>query len=52
MAVSGQGELLVRVLPEDTEQLLDWVHVISMVMAGREARGWLHIDSDGVKTKH
>jgi TfoX/Sxy family transcriptional regulator of competence genes len=51
VAASGQGGLLVRVPPEDTEKLLDRAHVSPMVMAGREARGWLRVDSDGVKTK-
>jgi TfoX/Sxy family transcriptional regulator of competence genes len=51
VAASGQGGLLVRVPPEDTEKLLDRAHVSPMVMAGRKARGWLRVDSDGVKTK-
>jgi hypothetical protein len=51
VAASGQGGLLVRVPPDDTEKLLDRAHVSPMVMAGREARGWLRVDSDGVKTK-
>jgi TfoX/Sxy family transcriptional regulator of competence genes len=51
VAASGQGGLLVRVPPEDTEKLLNRAHVSPMVMAGREARGWLRVDSDGVKTK-
>jgi TfoX/Sxy family transcriptional regulator of competence genes len=51
VAASGQGGLLVRVPPEDTDQLLRRAHVSPMVMAGREARGWLRIDVHGVKTK-
>ncbi|HEY9303933.1 MAG TPA: TfoX/Sxy family protein [Mycobacterium sp.] len=51
VAASGQGGLLVRVPPEDTERLLRGSHVNPMVMAGREARGWLRVDVDGVKTK-
>jgi TfoX N-terminal domain len=51
VAASGQGGLLVRVPPEDTEKLVDGKHVSAMVMAGREARGWLRVDADGVKTK-
>jgi TfoX/Sxy family transcriptional regulator of competence genes len=51
VAASGQGGLLVRVPPEDTEKLLARAHVSPMVMAGREARGWLRVDSVGVKTK-
>ncbi len=51
LATSGQGGLLVRVPPEDTDKLLGRDHVSPMVMAGREARGWLRVDSVGVKTK-
>jgi len=51
VAASGQGGLLVRVPPEDTENLLGRAHVSPMVMAGREARGWVRVGGDGVKTK-
>jgi TfoX/Sxy family transcriptional regulator of competence genes len=51
VAASGQGGLLVRVTPEDTEKLLARAHVSAMMMVGREARGWLRVDADGVKTK-
>jgi TfoX/Sxy family transcriptional regulator of competence genes len=52
VAASGQGGLLVRVPSEDTDRLVGGKHVSSMVMAGREARGWLRVAADGVKTKH
>ena len=51
VAASGQGGLLVRVPPEETDKLLDRAHVSPMVMAGREARGWVRVDAEGVKTK-
>ena len=51
VAVSGQGGLLVRVPPEDTEKLLSTNHVSPMVMGGKEVRGWLRVAADGVKTK-
>ncbi|OBI88787.1 TfoX/Sxy family protein [Mycobacterium sp. 1245805.9] len=51
VAASGQGGLLVRVPPEDTDKLLKRAHVGPMVMAGREARGWLRVDAAGVGTK-
>jgi len=51
VAASGQGGLLVRVPPDETDKLLDRAHVSPMVMAGREARGWLRVESDGLKTK-
>ena len=51
VAASGKGGLLVRVPPHETDKLLDRAHVSPMVMAGREARGWLRVDPDGLKTK-
>ncbi len=51
VAASGQGGLLVRVPPDDTDKLVERAHVSAMVMAGREARGWLRIDAAGVQTK-
>jgi TfoX/Sxy family transcriptional regulator of competence genes len=51
VAASGQGGLLVRVAPEDSDKLLAREHVSPMVMRGREARGWLRVDTEGVKTK-
>jgi TfoX/Sxy family transcriptional regulator of competence genes len=50
VAVSKQGGLMVRVPPDDTEELLARAHVNPMVMAGREVRGWLRVETDGVKT--
>jgi TfoX N-terminal domain len=51
VAASGQGGLLARVPPHETDTLLDRAHVSPMVMAGREARGWLRVDAEGLKTK-
>ncbi|MGH9206682.1 MAG: TfoX/Sxy family protein [Acidimicrobiales bacterium] len=51
VAASGQGGLLVRVPPDDTDKLLNRAHVSPMVMAGRETRGWLRVDAEAVKTK-
>lgn len=51
VAVSGQGGLLVRVAPDDTEKLLGRRHVDLMVMGGREMRGWLRVAPDGLRTK-
>jgi hypothetical protein len=42
---------MVRVSREDTDKLLTRSHVSPMVMAGREARGWLRVDVEGVQTK-
>ncbi|MGH3958134.1 TfoX/Sxy family protein [Mycobacterium sp.] len=51
VAASGQGGLLVRVPPDETDKLLARAHVNQMVMGGRHMRGWLRVDDDGVKTK-
>lgn len=51
VCVSGQGGLMVRVPPADTEKLLDRAHVQPMVMAGRETRGWVRVTEAGVQTK-
>lgn len=51
VAASRNGGLMVRVPPDEADKLLDRAHVSPMVMAGREARGWLLVDLDGVKTK-
>jgi TfoX/Sxy family transcriptional regulator of competence genes len=51
VAASSKGGLMVRVPPEDTEKLLARTHVSPMVMAGRETRGWLRVDAEGVTTK-
>jgi TfoX/Sxy family transcriptional regulator of competence genes len=51
VAASGQGGLLVRVGPAEGERLLSSTHVSAMVMRGREMKGWLRVDADGVRTK-
>lgn len=51
VAASGQGGLLVRIPPGDAHTLLRRAHVDPMVMAGREARGWLRVEPDGLRTK-
>jgi hypothetical protein len=50
VAASGHGGLMVRVPPEDTDELLAGDHVEPMVMAGREARGWVRVRDDGFAT--
>jgi hypothetical protein len=50
VAASGQGGLLARVDPDDTEDLLTEPHVRPMEMRGREMRGWLRVDAESVTT--
>jgi TfoX/Sxy family transcriptional regulator of competence genes len=51
VAASGQGGLMVRVAPEDTDALLTKPHARPFEMRGREMRGWLRVDREGVRTK-
>jgi hypothetical protein len=48
VAASGQGGLLVRVDPEQSDELID-EHVEPMVMRGREMRGWLRVEAAAVE---
>ncbi|WP_370328900.1 TfoX/Sxy family protein [Mycolicibacterium hippocampi] len=50
VVVSSHGGLMVRVPTEETDRLLTRNHVAPMVMAGRETRGWVRVQSGGVKT--
>jgi hypothetical protein len=51
VAASGQGGLMVRVEPEQTEPLLGEPHARPFEMRGREMRGWVRVDEEGVRTK-
>ena len=51
VAASGQGGLLVRVDPDETDALTRKPHARPFVMRGREMQGWLRVDDDGVRTK-
>jgi TfoX/Sxy family transcriptional regulator of competence genes len=51
VAASGQGGLLLRVDPDETDALAAKPHAGPFVMRGREMQGWLRIDAEGVRTK-
>jgi TfoX/Sxy family transcriptional regulator of competence genes len=51
VAASGQGGLMVRVDPEETDALVAKPHARAFEMRGREMRGWVRVDDDGVRTK-
>jgi TfoX/Sxy family transcriptional regulator of competence genes len=51
VAVSGQGGLLLRCDPAETEALLGKPHASPFVMRGRAMNGWLRIAAEGVRTK-
>jgi TfoX/Sxy family transcriptional regulator of competence genes len=51
VAASGQGGILVRVDPEQTDALVARTKAEVAVMRGRPARGWLRVSADHVRTK-
>jgi TfoX/Sxy family transcriptional regulator of competence genes len=51
VVASGQGGLIVRVDPDDTDELLTKPHAQPFVMRGRAMQGWLRVDGKGVRTK-
>lgn len=48
VAASGQGGLLVRVDPEESEELVASTSAVPMEMRGREMAGWLRIEAADV----
>jgi TfoX/Sxy family transcriptional regulator of competence genes len=51
VSASGQGGLLLRVDPEETDKLVEKPHAEPFVMRGRPMQGWLRIAPEGVRTK-
>ena len=51
VAASGQGGLMVRVDPAESDALVAKTTAQPMVMRGRAMAGWLRVESDEVKTK-
>ena len=51
IAASGQGGLLVRVDPVQSDTLVATTNARAMEMRGRSMQGWLRVDSDDVRTK-
>ena len=51
VAASGQGGLMVRVDPKDTDALVTQRHARPFEMRGRPMQGWLRVDAEGVRTK-
>jgi hypothetical protein len=50
VSASGQGGMLLRVDPAQTEQLVRAPHARRFEMRGREMDGWLRIDPDALDT--
>jgi len=51
VAASGQGGALVRIDPEESDQLVAKTNAQVMVMRGRAMRGWLRVDTNDLGTK-
>lgn len=51
IAASGQGGLLVRVDPVQSEKLVATSNARPMEMRGRQMQGWLRVDTKDVPTK-
>ena len=51
VAASGQGGLMVRCDPAETEKLMAKPGARPFEMRGREMDGWLRVDDEAVRTK-
>ena len=51
VAASGQGGILVRVDPAQSDRLVATTSASPMEMRGREMQGWLRVDAASLRTK-
>jgi TfoX/Sxy family transcriptional regulator of competence genes len=51
VAASGQGGVLVRVDPAQSDKLVATTNARPMEMRGRQMQGWLRVAADNVRTK-
>jgi TfoX/Sxy family transcriptional regulator of competence genes len=51
VAASGQGGLLVRVEPAQSDKLVATTSARLMEMRGRSMQGWLRVDAEDLRTK-
>ena len=51
VAASGQGGILARVDPAESDELLANTNARPMEMRGRQMQGWLRVDAEDVRTK-
>lgn len=49
VCVSNKGGLLVRVAPEQTEEMTGREGASPMLMSGREAKGWVRVTDEAVR---
>jgi len=50
IAASGQGGVLVRVDPDESDRLIASTNARPFEMRGRSMQGWLRVDDDDVRT--
>jgi TfoX/Sxy family transcriptional regulator of competence genes len=50
VAASGQGGVLVRVDPDESDTLVETTNTRLMEMRGRQMRGWLRVGAEEVRT--
>jgi len=51
VSASGQGGLLLRCDPEETDALISQPHVNRFEMRGRQMDGWLRVDAEAVESR-
>jgi TfoX/Sxy family transcriptional regulator of competence genes len=51
VSASGQGGLLLRVAPDESDKLVEAPHAELFVMRGRAMQGWLRVAPEGLRTK-
>lgn len=51
VAASGQGGIMVRVDPAESERIIETTNARPMEMRGRAMQGWLRVESSDVRTK-
>jgi TfoX N-terminal domain len=51
ISASGQGGIMLRLDPAETDEALGRPHTEIVVMRGRQMPGWIRVAPDGVKTK-
>jgi TfoX/Sxy family transcriptional regulator of competence genes len=51
VAASGQGGILVRVDPDESDGLIEKTNAHHMVMRGRSMRGWVRVDPEHLRAR-
>ena len=51
VAASGQGGVLVRVDPAQSDAIVDTTNAYPLEMRGRQMQGWLRVDQEDVRTR-